>query len=315
MIRLEEIEQAKEQIKDIAKVTPVITSKQLNEKTGKQIYLKGEHLQKTGSFKIRGATNKLMNLAEAGVKQVVAASSGNHGQAVAYVANELGMAATIVVPEDASQAKINAITSYGGKVIKHGRTSSERIDYAKKLEGEFIPPYDDRQIIAGQGTVGLEIMCQVRRADTILVPVGGGGLLAGVLLAVKKWNPTIQVIAVEPEIANDTYLSLAAGHWKNIGQTTTIADGLRTSEPGALTFPIVQEYVDDIILVSEAEIKEAMIFSYERLKQVIEPSGAVTLAACLAGKLPQTAEKVVSLLSGGNFDLTSSENVHLFMSS
>src|SRR5699024_2776018 len=309
MITLQEIEKAKEQIKDIARVTPIITSRQLNEQTGKQIYLKGEHLQTTGSFKIRGATNKLKQIAEEGVKQVVAASSGNHGQAVAYVAKELGMDASIVVPEDASQVKIKAITSYGGKVIKHGTTSSERIDYAQTLDGRFIPPYDDVDIISGQGTIGLEMMCQVRPADTILVPVGGGGLLAGVLVAVKQRNPNIQVIAVEPEIANDTYLSLAAGDWKNIGETRTIADGLRTSEPGNMTFPIVQEYIDDIILVSEEEIKQAMKFSYERLKQAIEPSGAVTLAACLAGKLPNTSEHVVSIISGGNIDLTNTSNL------
>lgn len=313
MITLEQIERAKEQIKDIAKETPIITSRQLNEQTGKQIYLKGEHLQTTGSFKIRGATNKLKKMAKTGVKQVVAASSGNHGQAVAYVARELGMDATIVVPEDASPVKVNAITSYGGKVIKHGTTSTERIEYAKTLDGTFIPPYDDLDIISGQGTIGLEIMCQVSNADTILVPVGGGGLLAGVLVAVKQRNPNIQVIAVEPEIANDTYLSLAAGDWKNIGETNTIADGLRTSEPGNMTFPIVQEYVDDIILVSEAEIKQAMKFSYERLKQAIEPSGAVTMAACLARKLPNRSEHVVPIISGGNIDLTNASNLRSLM--
>lgn len=314
MITLQQIEEAKEQIKDMVKVTPIITSKQLNERTGKHIYVKGEHLQTTGSFKIRGASNKLKTIAEKDIKQVVAASSGNHGQAVAYVAKELGMDATIVVPEDASSVKLNAITSYGGKVIKHGTTSSQRIDYAKTLEGTFIPPYDDTDIMSGQGTVGLEVMCQVDRADTILVPVGGGGLLAGVLVAVKQKNPNIQVIAVEPEIANDTYLSLAAGDWKNIGETRTIADGLRTSQPGDMTFPIVQEYVDDIILVSEAEIKKAMKFSYERLKQAIEPSGAVTMAACLAGKLPNTSEHIVPIISGGNINLASSDNVYLFKS-
>lgn len=307
MITLNDVQEARENIKTITKTTPILTSEQLNETCGNAMHLKAEHLQKTGSFKIRGAANKVKHAAKKGAKHVTAASSGNHGQAVAYIANELGIPATIVVPGDASACKVDAIQAYNGIVETCGTTSSERIPRAKQLaadvNGVFIPPYDDPFIMAGQGTIGLEILEQVTGVDIVVVPVGGGGLLSGVLTAVKETNPQVKVIGVEPEVANDTHLSLENEKITSIDAAPTIADGLRTSQPGDLTFPVLQKYVDDLVLVSEAEIRAALRFVYERMKQVIEPSSAVTIAAGMTGKLNASGKQVVNIISGGNVDL------------
>ncbi|MGE8203811.1 threonine ammonia-lyase [Heyndrickxia sp. NPDC080065] len=307
MIHVQDIYQAREQISDLIHVTPILSSEQLSKQCGNHIFLKSEHLQKTGSFKIRGATNKVKQVVKEGAASVTAASSGNHGQAVAYIANRLEIPATIVVPTDASQCKIDAIQAYNGKVIKYGTTSAERLpraqDIAHQENGIFIPPYDDPYIIAGQGTVGLEILEQIADVDALVVPVGGGGLLSGILTAVKETNPKVTIIGVEPELANDTYLSLKNHKVTSIPGTDTIADGLRTSQPGDLTFPILEKYVDDLVLVSEDEIKQAFSFVMERMKQVIEPSSSVTIAAALFEKLPFKEKKIVTVISGGNVDL------------
>lgn len=307
MVTLADIRTAKENIKGYVHKTPILTSSLLDEVCENTIFLKSEHLQKTGSFKIRGATNKVQEAVKNGAKFITAASSGNHGQAVAYIANQLGVPATIVVPEDANIVKIAAIEAYNGKVVKCGTTSAERIPRAIELadenDGVFIPPYDDPYIIAGQGTLGLEILQQVPNVDIIVVPVGGGGLLSGILAAVKQLNPNVKVIGVEPDTANDTHLSLQAGTITAITPTKTIADGLRTSQPGDLTFPIVKKYLDDLVLVTEEEIKEALGFLLERTKQIVEPSSAVTIAAILSGKLNVKGKRIVAVLSGGNVDL------------
>ena len=210
-------------------------------------------------------------------------------------------------PEDANIVKKAAIEAYNGKGGKCGTTSVERIPRAIGLavenDGVFIPPYDDSYIIAGQGTLGLEILEQVPNVDIIVVPVGGGGLLSGILAAVKQLNPNVKVIGVEPYTANDTYLSLQAGAITAIPPTKTIADGLRTSQPGDLTFPVLTRYLDDLVLVTEEEIKEAFGFLLERTKQIVEPSSAVTIAAILSGKLNVKGKKIVAVLSGGNVDL------------
>lgn len=313
MITYDDVKQAQTAIATIAKVTPVFTSAQLSKRTGNEMYIKSEHLQKTGSFKIRGAANKVMHAVEQGAKYVTAASSGNHGQAVAYIASKLNIPATIVVPEDANPCKIAAMETYGGQVEKCGMTSAERlpraITLAKEKDGVFIPPYDDPFIMAGQGTIGLEVLKQVPDVDVVVVPVGGGGLLSGILTAIKNARPSVRVIGVEPVSANDTFLSLQNGEITSIPQTMTIADGLRTSQPGELTFPVLQKYVDDIVLVEEEEIRAALFFAMERMKQVIEPSSATTLAAAMTGKLGVTGKKVVSIISGGNVDLTALPNL------
>lgn len=307
MIQLQEVHEARERISNIIHSTPLLTSEQLSTLCGNEIFLKSEHLQKTGSFKIRGAANKVKQAAEDGAEYVTAASSGNHGQAVAYIANQLNIPATIVVPEDARACKTNAIKEYNGIVEKCGTTSQERIPRAKDLAvekgGIFIPPYDDPYIMSGQGTIGLEILEQLNDVDVVLVPIGGGGLISGILTAIKETKPSVQVIGVEPELANDTYLSLKKGSITAVNASKTIADGLRTTQPGDLTFPVLQKYLDDLILVSEDEIRYAMSFVLERMKQLIEPSSATTVAAAIFNKFPMSRKKVVTVISGGNVDL------------
>ncbi|WP_106496547.1 threonine ammonia-lyase [Lentibacillus sp. Marseille-P4043] len=307
MITIHDIHQARKQITEIIHETPIIKSQQLSAICGNDIYLKGEHLQKTGAFKIRGATNKVKQVVKDGATFVTAASSGNHGQAVAYIANVLGVSATIVVPEDATWSKIQAIEAYNGKIEKCGFTSAERLPRAQELarekDGVYIPPYDDPFIIAGQGTVGLEILEQLDDVDVVVVPIGGGGLISGILTVIKETKPNVKVIGVEPEIANDTLLSLEKGEITTIPETRTIADGLRTSQPGDVTFPIVQKYLDELVLVSEEEIRQALFFVLERMKQLIEPSSAVTVAAAMFGKLGVKDKKVTCVLSGGNVDV------------
>ncbi|WP_085504907.1 threonine ammonia-lyase [Thalassobacillus devorans] len=308
MITVQDIHAAKAAISKIIHTTPILQSEQLSRLCNNQIFLKSEHLQKTGSFKIRGATNKVKHAVQEGAKSITAASSGNHGQAVAYIANQLGVPATIVVPTDASQCKVEAIQAYKGKIETCGTTSAERIPRAKQLAedqtGVYIPPYDDPYIMAGQGTVGLEILEQVKDADAIVVPVGGGGLISGILTAIKETNPSIKVYGAEPKIANDTYLSLNNNKITAIPATSTIADGLRTSQPGDLTFPVLQKYLDDLVLVSEAEIRFAFSFVMERMKQLIEPSSAVAIAALIHSRLPLENKKVVTVVSGGNVDIS-----------
>ncbi|MEH7123189.1 threonine/serine dehydratase [Bacillus sp. JJ1773] len=312
MISLTDIQAAREIIKDFTYVTPILKSDQLSKVCGNQIYLKSEHLQKTGSFKIRGAANKVIQAVQDGAKYVTAASSGNHGQAVAYIANQYGVPATIVVPEDISFCKENAIKGYNGRIEKCGTTSAERLPRAKEIaaqeNGIYIPPYDDTYIMAGQGTIGLEILDQIHDVDAIIVPIGGGGLISGILTAIKERNPKIKVIGVEPALANDTYLSFEKKQIISIPGTNTIADGLRTNQPGDVTFPILMKYLDDIVLVSEAEIRRAFSFVMERMKQLIEPSSATTVAAAMFNKLPFQEKKIVTVISGGNVDIEKISN-------
>ncbi|MCM3638144.1 threonine/serine dehydratase [Sporosarcina luteola] len=314
MISLKDVKDAKERISAIAHVTPILQSEQLSKICGNQMFLKSEHLQKTGSFKIRGASNKVIHTIENGAKYVTAASSGNHGQAVAYIANKYGVPATIVVPENVSTCKVNAIQAYNGKVEMCGTTSGERLPRAQAIadqeKGVFIPPYDDPFIMAGQGTIGLEILNQVENVDVIIVPIGGGGLISGILTAIKETNPNIKVIGVEPELANDTYLSLQNKKITAINAAATIADGLRTNQPGDLTFPVLEKYLDDMVLVSEDEIRQAFSFILERTKQLIEPSSATTIAAAMFNKLNIQGKNIVTVISGGNVDL---DKVHQYI--
>ncbi|MFT9598583.1 threonine ammonia-lyase [Mesobacillus sp.] len=307
MISLKDIQEARERIGEIAYVTPILQSEQLTNICGNQMFLKSEHLQKTGSFKIRGASNKVIHSIENGAKYITTASSGNHGQAVSYIAKKYGVPATIVVPENVTKCKVNAIQAYNGKVEMCGTTSSERLPRAQAIaeqeKGVYIPPYDDPFVMAGQGTIGLEILEQLENVDAIIVPIGGGGLISGILTAVKETNPKIKVIGVEPELANDTYLSLQNKKITAIPATKTIADGLRTSQPGDLTFPVLMKYLDDIVLVSEDEIRQAFSFVMERTKQLIEPSSATTIAAAMFNKLNIQGKNIVTVISGGNVDI------------
>lgn len=304
MINLNDIRQARETIANVAVRTPILSSRTLSGQCGNEIFLKCEHLQKTGSFKIRGAANKVINEARCGAGHIVAASSGNHGQAVAYIAKHLGLKSTIVVPENAAECKQEAIRAYQGEIEWCGTTSPERLKRAEQISEQsgavYIPPYDDPLIMAGQGTAGLEIVEQLDDIDVVFVPVGGGGLISGVAAAIKELKPHIRVVGVEPETANDTYLSLQKGTHVSIGATNTIADGLRTSSPGELTFPVIRRYVDEVVLVSEEQIRAAFSYVLTRMKQLIEPSGAVSVAAAMSHK--ERGKRIVALVSGGNVD-------------
>lgn len=298
MPSLSDIQAARRRIESIVIRTPVI-----QDPTGNGLRYKCEHLQPTGSFKVRGASNRVMLAAEAGATHVVTGSSGNHGQAVAYIAHRLGLRATIVVPEDAAPVKVRGIQSWGATVEYCGRTAAERLARAKQNVAEqgavFIPPFDDHQVMAGQGTIGLEILEQAPDVEVVYVPVGGGGLISGIATAIKETSPGVRVVGVEPVLDNDTYLSLRQGRRVSVERSNSLADGLRTTMPGELTFPVVQRYVDDIVLVSEEEIRRASRHLLERVHQAVEPSGAVSVAAAL-----REGGRAVAVISGGNLELS-----------
>lgn len=298
MLTLPMIREARERLRSLSIPTPV-----LEDPSGTGLRFKAEHLQRTGSFKLRGAANRVLQAVQGGARHVITASSGNHGQAVAYVAQTLGIRATIVVPEDGVAVKLEGMRRAGAQVEFCGRTSQERIDRAHQIAGEtgglFIPPYDDLLVMAGQGTAGLEILEQAPDVEVVFVPIGGGGLISGVATAIKESRPGVSVVGVEPATANDTYLSRQSGARVAIGASSTIADGLRASQPGEMTFPIIQRYVDDLVLVQDDEILAAVRYMLREVRQVVEPSGAASVAAALKYG---GGRRAVALVSGGNVD-------------
>ncbi len=307
MLTAKHVEQAYERIHSHIHKTAILTSKTLNEVSGLEIFMKAENFQKSGSFKIRGALNFLLSMDERERERgVVTGSSGNHGQALALAGKMLKIDVKVVVPQDASPAKVAAIQGYGAKLERFGTSSTERLRRAREISEQeqrvFVPPFDHYWIMAGQGTVGLEILEELDEVDAILVPCGGCGLIAGISTYVKEKRPSVRIYGVEPDQSNSTYLSFKAGRRVELHNIQTIADGLRTASPGELTFPIVQRYVEDVLLVSEREIAEAVVFLIERCKILVEPSGAVTVAAAMFGKVASKNKKVVAVLSGGNID-------------
>jgi threonine dehydratase len=305
---LEDIRQAAARIQRLVHRTPVMSSRLFNAIAGVECFFKCENLQRGGAFKMRGAANFLLSLTpEERRRGVVTFSSGNHGQAVAIAAEQLGTAATIVMPEDAPKAKMEATRSHGARIITYDRKRENREEIGRRLAAEtgaaVVPPYDHPWTIAGQGTAALELLEQVPELDAIVVPLGGGGLLSGVLIAAKGVNPTLNVFGVEPEIANDWALSIAQKERVEIPMPPTIADGLRTQKPGEITFPIVQAKADGVLLVSEDEMKAAIRFLLTRLKLVVEPSGAVAAAAALQHRVPPGVKRAGIVISGGNIDL------------
>jgi len=307
MLTAKHVEQAYERIHSYVHKTTILTSKTLNEVSGLEIFMKAENFQKSGSFKIRGALNFLLSMDERERERgVVTGSSGNHGQALALAGKMLKIDVKVVVPQDASPAKVAAIQGYGAKLERFGTSSTERLRRAQEISEQeqrvFVPPFDHYWIMAGQGTVGLEILEELDEVDAILVPCGGCGLIAGISTYVKEKRPSVRIYGVEPDRSNSTYLSFKAGRRVELHNIQTIADGLRTASPGELTFPIVQRYVEDVLLVSEREIAQAVVFLLERCKILVEPSGAVTVAAAMFGKVPSKNKKVVAVLSGGNID-------------
>jgi threonine dehydratase len=300
-----DVRNAATRIEPLIHRTPVMTSRLFNEAAGVECFFKCENLQRGGAFKIRGAANFLLSIPPSERSRgVVAFSSGNHAQAVALAARDLGIPAKIAMPTDAPRAKVEATRSYGAEIIFYDRLKDDREAVARRLAEEtgslLAPPFDHEWIIAGQGTAALELLEERPDIDALFVCVGGGGLLAGSSIAAKGIRSAIRVFGVEPEQANDTFLSFRAGSRVEIPPPDTIADGLRPTKPGALTFPVVQQHVEDILLVSEDEIRHAVSFIQSRMKIVVEPSGAVPAAAALARKLPSGVQKAGLIVSGGN---------------
>ncbi len=305
-VTLSDIRAAARRLKDTAHRTPVITSRTLDALTGARVVLKAECLQRAGSFKFRGAYNRIACLPP-GERGVLAISSGNHGQAVALAARLLSRPATIVMPADAPAVKLAATQAYGAEIVTYDRRSEDRETLGRALAAErrlsLVHPFDDQMVIAGQGTAALELVEDIGEIDLLLAPVSGGGLIAGCATAVKARCPGARVIGVEPAAGDDYRRSLSAGRRVAIDVPNTIADALQVTSPGELTFALNRVLVDDIVTVSDAELVEAMRFAFERLKLVLEPGGAAGLAALLAGKIEAgTGLTVAVVLSGGNVD-------------
>jgi threonine dehydratase len=305
-----DIEQARKRLSGVAHRTPVLTSRQFDEEAGATVFFKAENLQRGGAFKFRGAYNKIKAETERrAVAAVVAFSSGNHAQGVALAARLLGIRATIVMPTDAPMAKIEATRGYGAEVVLYDRATQSRDDLAEEICRErgavLIPPFDDELIMAGQATGAVELLEEVPDLDAIVVPVSGGGLLGGWATAAQKLQPSVAIYGAEPEAASDTKQSLAAGHRIEVKENPTIADGLRVTAPGKLTFPIVQRSVKDVLLVSDDEMIETLTWMLERMKVLVEPSGAAAAAAVRHKKADFSGRRVGVVLSGGNVDLVS----------
>lgn len=312
MIKAADIEAAARRLANVAVRTPLIESHELNERVGGRVLIKAECLQRTGSFKIRGAYNLMSQLSDEQKRRgVVAFSSGNHAQGVACAGRLLGIDTTIVMPSDAPRAKLDNTRRLGGEVITYDRHTGDREAIARKLAtergSELVPSYDHANIIAGQGTVGYEIAGQCRDAecvpDQLLVCCGGGGLTSGSAVALRDSFPDVRVHTVEPEHFDDTYLSLQTGERVAVSQSgESICDALMTPTPGKLTFDILKNINVTGLVVSEQDVRHAMRFAFQQLKLVVEPGGAVALAAVLEGRVPTQGLTTVAVISGGNVD-------------
>jgi threonine dehydratase len=306
-VTFDDVAGAAERLRGIAHRTPAITSSTLDARTGARAFIKPENLQRMGAFKFRGAYNRLAQLDERQrAAGVVAFSSGNHAQGVALAAKLLGVPAVIVMPTDAPLSKLAATRGYGAEVVLYDRKTMNRGEIAEGIVAErgatLVPPYDDPMIIAGAGTTALELIEDVGPLDVLLVCTGGGGLLSGCALAATALSPGIAIYGVEPAAGDDWVQSLARQERVTIPVPDTIADGLQTQSPGALTFPIVQALCAGVVTVTDAELCAAMRFAFERLKLVIEPSGAAALAALLTGRVDVRGKRVGVTISGGNVD-------------
>jgi threonine dehydratase len=305
MVTLEDVRKARSAISPYTYKTPLIYSDSLSHITGAEVFLKCENLQKTGSFKVRGAFNKLSNIGEKGDVRALAASMGNHAQGVAYAAKTLGMGATIVMPVGVSASKENAVRAYGAEVMLYGESLMEALGHAVSLKGfRFIHPYDDDDVIAGQGTVGLEVFDDLADVDYILVPVGGGGLISGIAVSSKSISPKTRVIGVQTEAATSGAESFGKRAPVEVPARPTLADGIAVERVGQRTLEIMNEHVDDVLTVSEAAIARAITLILERKKLVAEGAGSVPLALLLERPEAFRGKRTVLILSGGNIDLT-----------
>ena len=305
-----DVEEAAGRLDGVAHRTPVITSRTLDARVGCQVLLKAENFQRGGAFKFRGAYNKVASLSAAErAAGIVAYSSGNHAQAVARAASLHRIPATILMPADTPMSKTEATRGYGAEVVTYDRYTEDRVALGEQLARErgaaLVPPYDDPLIIAGQGTAAMELLEDAGPLDLLVVPVGGGGLISGCATAVAALSPRTRVIGVEPEVGDDTKQSIEAGYRIGIEVPRTIADGLQGNIPGVLTFPIVQQRVDRIVTVTDEQIIEAMVLLHDRLKIVVEPSGAVGVAALMSGAVAAASgQRAGVLISGGNVGAT-----------
>ena len=309
-ITLQDIKDARETIKDIVKKTDVLESTRLSNMTGANVFYKCENLQKTGSFKVRGACNKIANLTEDEKSNgVIASSAGNHAQGVALGAKMSGIKATIVMPSTAPLAKVTATKGYGAEVVLNGLVYDDAyakaVQIQKETKATFLHPFNDKYVISGQGTIALEIFEQLENnVDTILCPIGGGGIIAGVAVAAKALNPNVKIVGVQTANIPSMKVSMENGKVTTAFNATTIADGIAVKTPGDITFEIIKELVDEVVVVEEDEIAQAMLFLMENQKVVAEGSGAVTTAALLSKKYkPEKDENVVCIISGGNIDV------------
>jgi len=301
------VREASMRIRPLARHTPVFSSTSINEVSGLNVHFKCENLQRGGSFKIRGASNLILSLPEKDLARgVVAYSSGNHAQAVAIAAHHVGAPATIVMPSDAPRIKMEPTRNQGARIVTYDRHNESREAIAEQIlkdtGGTLIPPFDHPMIMAGQGTAALELLEVVPHLDALIAPIGGGGLLAGCATIAKALNPDIRIFGAEPERSNDTYLSLKAGRRVAIQPNDTIADGLRSPQPGALTFPVLQRHVEQVVLVSDDQLRDAVKYLLMRMKLLVEPSGVIAAAAVLYHKLPKGIRSIGVILSGGNVD-------------
>jgi threonine dehydratase len=309
MISLADVREARERVAETARSTPLEYSHTFSTMTDAEVHLKLENFQRTGSFKIRGATNRIMTLSEAETEAgVVTASAGNHAQGVALAATRVGVDSTIVMPENAPISKVNATSSYGAEVVLHGVDYNEAAARAHELEREegrtYVHAFDDEMVMAGQGTIGLEVLEECSEVETVLVAIGGGGLISGVATAIKAERPDVRVVGVQPEGAAAAARSLEKGGLVELDHVDTIADGVATRSVGEKTFEVIDERVDEVVTVPDEDIAMAITHLLERSKTLVEGAGAVTLAALLSGAVDYDDEEVVvPLLCGGNIDL------------
>jgi threonine dehydratase len=306
-LSLQEIQEAAKRLEGRVHRTPCWESRTFSELCGGRVWLKYENLQRTGSYKLRGALNRILTLpADARQRGVIAASAGNHGQGVAVAAQLAGVSATIVMPSQAPLAKVSATKGYGARVILHGEVFDEAHAEALRiaeLEGlTYVHPFDDLAVMAGQGTVALEVLDAAPEVDTLVVPIGGGGLIAGMAVAARAIKPEVRIVGVQAVGANATQLAFHDRYVGPLSSPQTIADGLLTRAPGERTLPLIRRYVDDVITVSDESIAETVVLLMERAKTVVEPAGAVALAALLSGAVPASGHHSCAILSGGNVD-------------
>ena len=307
MVTYNDIEKAHQRISEHIHNTPILTSDSLDNELGSNLFFKCENFQKTGSFKIRGATNSILQLNDTEIKNgIITTSSGNHGAAVAFIADKIGTSSKIIMPNNTPKNKIENVQRYGGEIFYCEPNIKSREDTLEKMiqksGGSIIHPYNDEKIIAGQGTAAKELIEKVPNLDAIICPVSGGGLLSGTLLAAKNLKPDIKVFGAEPENADDTYRSILNNKIMSNETTDTIADGLR-AQVGTVTFPIIKENVNKILLVSEEMIISSMYMIWQRLKIIIEPSCSIVLAALMLNSNKFLNKKVGLILTGGNYDL------------